>query len=84
VAFFAEKTAAQKLSQRLDPIPIHAPDRMGQLVGVASSLYRQGRGDEGNRVIHCYAQPEIIVFANLKTFVESPYPIKEFLGQHSR
>jgi hypothetical protein len=84
IAFFADKTMTQDISQGLNPIPIHAPHRMGQLIAVASSLDHQGHGNQRDRVVHGDSKPQIIVLANRETFVETAELIKQTRRHHHR
>lgn len=84
IAFFADKTITQEISQGLNPIPIHAPHRMGQLIAVASSLDYQGPGNQRDRVVDGDSKPEIIVLANRETFVEAAELIKQIRRHHYR
>jgi hypothetical protein len=51
---------------------------------VSSSLNNQGRWNQANPGLDRDSQPEIIVFANRKAFIEPANAVKQLLGHHNR
>ena len=84
LSFGAAKPVAQKFPQRLDPIPIHSPDGVRQLVPVAASLHNQGYRNQRDQAVDANSQPEIIIFTDGEIFVESAKLGKQLLRHHDR
>ena len=57
---------------------------MGQLIGVAAALYHQQLVDQRHSMIHRHAQPEIVILAHRKSFVEAADLLKQFVREHHR
>lgn len=80
--FLTAQTGAQKFLQRCDAIAVHAPQGMGQLIGVPAPLDDQGRVNQRYGMVDGDAQPQIVVLAYRKAFIEATHLIKKIFRQH--
>jgi len=75
---------AQKFLQRRYAIAVHAPQRMGQLIGVAAPFNYQLSRNQRHRMIERDAQPKIIILADREALIETARLIEKLLGHHHR